>query len=317
MNHLRLLILCVLVGAAAWPAAGHRIVAADFAVRQEPDRVLITDGGRPVANYVFRDDTILRPFFANVHAPGGIQVTRHHPPVANVDATDHDAMHPGVWLAFGDLSGHDFWRNKARIVHDRFVETPAVRDGQVSFTTQNTFETASGEEVCRQTSRLTLAARPAGYLLTWEATFTSDRHDFVFGDQEEMGLGVRMATAVTENSGGTVRNSEDSPGARATWGRTAAWSDYSGTIDQRRVGVLLMPAPDNFRVSWFHNRDYGLMVANPFGRNAFTGGQKSAVVVKKGESFRLRFGILIHSAAPGQDVDPDAEYEHFKRTLTP
>ena len=27
-----------------------------------------------------------------------------------------------------------------------------------------------------------------------------------------------------------------------------------------------MPAPSNFRTSWWHNRDYGVFVANPFGR---------------------------------------------------
>jgi len=102
MNHPRLLVSFVLAVTAAWPAANRRIVAADFAVQQEADRVLITDDGQPVATYVFRDDKILRPYFANVHAPGGIQVTRNHPPVPKVDATDYDTMHPGVWLAFGD-----------------------------------------------------------------------------------------------------------------------------------------------------------------------------------------------------------------------
>ncbi len=145
MNHQRLLVSFILAVAASWLAADRRIVAAEFAVQQEPDRVIITDGGRPVATYVFRDDKILRPYFANVHAPGGIQVTRNHPPVPKVDATDHDTMHPGVWLALGDLSGHDFWRNKARIVHERFSEPPAVRDGQVTFTAENTFQAANGE----------------------------------------------------------------------------------------------------------------------------------------------------------------------------
>lgn len=126
MNHYRLLVWFVLFGAATWLAPGRQIIAADFAVQQKPDRVIITDAGRPVTTYVFRDDKILRPYFANVHAPGGIQVTRNHPPVAGADPTDHDTMHPGVWLAFGDLSGQDFWRNKARVVHVRFVEPPAV-----------------------------------------------------------------------------------------------------------------------------------------------------------------------------------------------
>ncbi len=317
MNCHRFLLSFVLFAGAMQPAADRRVAAADFAVEQVPDRLVITDGGQPVATYVLRDEKILRPYFAHVHVPGGIQVTRNHPPVPDVDSTDHDTMHPGLWLAFGELSGHDFWRNKAVIAHRRFVELPAVRDGQVTFETENTLEITGGERICQQVSRLTLAARPAGYLLTWDATFKSDQHDLVFGDQEEMGLGVRVATAITEKNGGTIRNSTGAEGAGATWGRTAAWSDYSGVMDQRRTGILLMPDPGNFRSCWFHNRDYGLMLANPFGRKAFTGGAKSEVVVKKGEPFRLRFGVLLHASPPGQDVDLDAEYEHFKRTLTP
>ena len=61
--------------------------------------------GQQVAQFVYRDAKILRPFFANLRAPDGVAVTRHHPPIAGTDATDHDTMHPGVWLAFGDLNG--------------------------------------------------------------------------------------------------------------------------------------------------------------------------------------------------------------------
>jgi hypothetical protein len=189
--------------------------------------------------------------------------------------------------------------------------------------------------------QLTLAVRPSGYLMIWDATFKSDQRDFVFGDQEEMGLGVRVATAIAEKSGGKIRNSAGAESAKATWGRTADWSDYSGVMEspagasphfaeksrsdglrakpavsQSRVGVLLMADPGNFRPCWFHNRDYGFMAANPFGRNAFTVGEKSAVVVKKGEPFRLRFGVLLHASPKGQDLDLKAEYEHFKLALT-
>jgi hypothetical protein len=288
-------------------------VAAPFAVEQKPDCLVITRGGQPVAAYVFRDDKVLRPHFKQLHAPGGIQVTRNHPPIAGRDATDHDTMHPGLWLAFGDISGHDFWRNKAVIKHERFAEPPAIRDGALTFATENTLQTTNGQPVCAQTSRVTLAARPCGYLLLWEATFKSEERDFVFGDQEEMGLGVRAATTITQKNGGLIRNSAGAEGAKATWGRVADWCDYSAVIGGRRAGILLMPDPRNFRPSWFHNRDYGLMVANPFGRNAFTKGEKSAVVVKKGEPFRLRFGVLMHTASPNLT----AEYENFKRALGP
>ena len=50
-----------------------------------------------------------------------------------------------------------------------------------------------------------------------------------------------------------------------------------------------------------------MLAANPFGRNAFTGGEKSKVVVRKGETFRLRFGILVHSGK----VDVAAAYKDW------
>ena len=48
-----------------------------------------------------------------------------------------------------------------------------------------------------------------------------------------------------------------------------------------------------------------MLVANPFGQNAFTKGEKSKVVVRKGETFRLRFGVLVRSGKqPGNAPDP-------------
>ena len=152
-------------------------------------------------------------------------------------------------------------------------------------------------------------------MLIWDATYHSDLQDFVFGDQEEMGLGVRLATNLIEKHGGLIRSSEGLEGAAATWGRAAAWCDYAGVVDGQRVGILLMPDPQNFRPAWFHNRDYGLMAANPFGRKAFTQGEPSAVVVKQGQPFRLRFGLLIHASPSDRDLDLAAEYAFFQCAL--
>jgi len=315
MNHHRLLVTFVLVGATTSLAADGRIIAADFAVQQKPDRVTITDGGQPVATYVFRDDKILRPYFANVHAPGGIQVTRKHPPVPNVDATDHDTMHPGVWLAFGDVSRQDFWRNKATIAHERFVEPPAVRDGRAIFTAENTFQAADGGEICKQTSRLTLAARPAGYLLIWEATFRPEHRDLVFGDQEEMGLGIRVATPIAVKQGGAIVDAMGRRNEREVWGNSADWCDYSGTIAGRHAGITTMCDPRNFRPSWYHARDYGALVVNPFGQQAFRKGRASKVAVKPGESFRLRYGVLLHAGPPDTAPDLTAAYADFLSQL--
>jgi hypothetical protein len=299
-----LLALCARFAAAAEAPA--------LVVTQKPDRLTISRGSQPVADYVFADDKTLRPFFANVRAPDGTQVTRRHPPLPGQDPVDHDTMHPGIWLAFGNVNGADFWRNQGRIQHVRFVNAPAVQNGTLSFTAENRLLTKDGKVLGTQMSVIALKPQTDdGYLLTWEATFSSSEEDLVFGDQEEMGFGVRVATPITEKNGGRIFSSSGKTSAKATWGQVADWCDYSGIIDGRRVGVALMPDPANFRPSWFHNRDYGVFVANPFGRKAMKQGEESRVAVKKGDTLRLRFGALIYSTPGDQPPDLREGYTRF------
>jgi hypothetical protein len=126
-----------------------------------------------------------------------------------------------------------------------------------------------------------------------------------------MGLGVRVATPISVKGGGTITSSDGLKNERQVWGKPADWCDYRGKVDGRVAGVLLMPDPGNFRRSWFHARDYGLLVANPFGKNAFTRGEKSRVVVKKGETFRLRFGVLVYSG----EIVPKEAHQDFLRLV--
>ncbi|MEX0678687.1 MAG: PmoA family protein [Pirellulales bacterium] len=259
----------------------------------QTDSLQIKIAGRPFATYVFRDDKIPRPYLGHVRAPDGTQVTRNHPPVEGQDATDHDTFHPGIWLAFGDLSGADFWRNKATVKHLEFVEKPAADSGGGRFAVKNRY--LSGDKtICDELCRIAIRVRPSGYLVVWDSQF-SGPDDFYFGDQEELGLGVRVATPLAVKNGGRMTNSNGLVNEKQIWGKQADWCDYSGTIDGRPLGILLVPDPRNFRSSWFHARDYGFLAANPFGRKAFTGGAKSKVTVGKGESLRLRYAVLIHS----------------------
>ena len=269
-------------------------------------------GGQHFARYVFKDDDISRPYFCDVNAPGGIQVTRNHPPIEGVDRTDHATYHPGLWLTFGDISGSDFWRNRARTDHVEFVQEPRGDEGTGYFAVRNEYRAAeNGDILCTEVCRYTIKILARRYLLIWDSEFSSEQGDFYFGDQEEMGLGIRVATPISVRKGGEMVSSEGGINESGIWGKQAGWCDYRGTVDGRCVGVTLMPSPGNFRRSWFHARDYGLLVANPFGQNAFTKGMKSKIIVPKGESFRLRFGVLIHASEKGQELDLQAAYKDY------
>ncbi len=268
----------------------------------QDDRLHVRIRGQPFVTYVWEDRAVRRPYFTDLHAPNGTRVTRPHPPTPGKDAADHPDMHPGLWLAFGDLGGSDFWRNKGSVRHVEFVGKPASTKDGGTFAVRNRY-LAGETTVCEEVCRVTIRVRPAGHLIDWASEFTGPA-DFHFGDQEEMGLGVRMATQLTVNNGGRIVNSDGGMDEKGTWGKAADWCDYRGTVDGEGAGVAVMPDPENFRRSWFHTRNYGLLVANPFGRRAFTKGEPSKLVVKKGETFKLRFGVLVHSGK----ADIGAEY---------
>jgi len=281
----------------------------EFSIDERVDRLRISLTGKPIVDFVFKDNKILRPYFANARLPNGLQVTRNHPPVEGVDSLDHDTMHPGIWLGLGDISGQDFWRNKGMMEHIRFVSPPANMDGQLRFATECHLKTGTGDPLCLLTNRFVLVSRPHGWLLVWNAEFHADREPLVFGDQEEMGLGARVATPFTEKNGGLLRSSTGKQTAKQTWGQPAAWCDYSGT-GPNSGGITLMAGPSNFRQSWWHNRDYGVFVANPFGREAMKQGARSAVTVAKRETMRLAFAAFVHDH---EEIDAEAEFKVFEK----
>jgi DUF1680 family protein len=246
-----------------------------------------------------------------------VRVTRNHPPDAGADPGDHAALHPGLWLAFGDLSGADSWRNKAPVEHEAFVEPPAGGDGRGSFTVRNAYRPAPGEPpYAREVCRVLVVVRPVGYLLVLRSEFTPVGQDLVFGDQEEMGLGVRVGTPLSVKKGGRILDAEGHRDEREVRGKASDWCDYGGAIGDRWAGVTLMPDPANFRRSWFHARDYGLIVANPFGRKALTRGPESRVIVRPGEALRLGFGVLLHSAPAATPTESRAAYRDYLDELS-
>lgn len=266
-------------------------------IQRKEDRLILSDGDGVIGEYVFRDPKILRPYFAGLRSVSGFQVTRHHPPRPGVDAVDHDTMHPGLWLGLGDFTGSDFWRNRGEWRHVKFAEEPRVENGEIRFATISEMRNEQGEVLGSLMTRIRVLSRSGQRMIVWTAEFSSEGRELVFGDQEEMGFGARVATPLTEKSGGRIVSSAGRSGAAATWGQAADWCDYSGTQGLLRPGITLLAAPANFRGSWWHNRDYGVFVANPFGREAMKQGDRSEVRVPRGEVFRVEFAAVLHDAA--------------------
>ena len=285
--------------------------------QRQPGKLHISIEGNPFATYVYFDEKIPRPYFMEVKTPSGLQVTRNHPPVPGQDEVDHATFHPGIWMAFGDISGMDYWRLKAKVEHEMFVGFPRGELGQGSFAVRNFYMTEEGKDrLAAELVHYTIQVIPQGYLLLWDSTFTPVEEEIVFGDQEEMGLGFRTQTPISVDYGGRMLDSQGRSNEEEIWGTQSDWVDYSGQMENKWIGITVMQHPENFRTGWYHARNYGFICTNVFGRKAMQAGEESQVTVKKGQELRLRYGILIHSSNAEGDVNLVEAYQHFVKALS-
>jgi putative membrane-bound dehydrogenase-like protein len=281
--------------------------AADFHFGREGDVLDCFLGNVRIARYLLDDSTFTRRAFVDVRTPSGLSVTRSWPAPPG---EDHGLIHPGIWTAFGWIDGNDYWRMEAKAEHDGFVAEPAGGPGEASFAVRNRYLTEDGAStVCFERAEYRFVRVPDGVLLLIDTRFENAERDFAFGDQEESGLGIRVAGELRADRGGTIENDRGERNGAGTWGNEFRWIDYAGEVEGREAGLLVMAHPDNVRKSWSHSRDYGLLVANPFPRQPKERAEPYVkTVVRKGESLRLRYGILIHEGG----LDREAAWENYR-----
>jgi arylsulfatase A len=290
--------------------------AVEFSKDQK--QLVITVSGKPLATYVFGDPKTPRPYFAHVFAgSGGAQLTRNHPPRPE-DAQDHDLMHPGIWFALGDLSGHDNWRLKAPVAGGEFIQPPTADGHEGRFAVRNRYLAADGKQtLCREDCTWRFVPQPWGCLLVMDSTFTSETPDLTFGDHmEEMGLGIRVASALAVKSGkgGRILDSEGRRNEAGVREKLSDWCDYSGPLNNAFGGITVMDSPQNPRRIWWHARDYGFMTANAFHAHPDRRDQKP-IKLQPGESVRFRYGIALHHTTQEADYDPAAAWNTFLKIV--
>ncbi|MHC4874918.1 MAG: PVC-type heme-binding CxxCH protein [Planctomycetota bacterium] len=300
---------------------------AGFSFRDRTDRIDIHFGEQRIATYLKDHPQLTRRALVNVTTPGGIQVTRNFPARAPEDLDPgyrgengiiHPRMHPGIWMSYGNVDGNDFWRLKAKVVFDGFVEPLTGNRNSGSFAVRNRFMSEDGTRlVCGELTRYRFERVLEGLLLKIDAEYRSDDRDFYFGDQEESGLAIRVASPIRVNGGnGTILNDDGQRNGVAVRGTKARWFDYFGTIDGRQVGIMVVSSPHNPKTTWLHARDYGLVATNPFPMQPRERREPYVKTwVKRGEPFRLSYAVLIHDLPANTPLDHAATAERLLKSF--
>jgi len=270
------------VGVAGLAAAAKGTVR----LEKKGDTVLVSLDGSELAVYQ-TSQKYPKPFFSPVRSEGDTIVTR-----SLEGAKDHP-HHKGIWVAIDEVNGIKYWAEKGKIVNAK-VDIVSAEGNPAKMRVTNHWLGNDGQPILIETTDIAIYPKR---LFSYDIRFTAAADPVEFGDTKEGLFGIRLPESATEKSGtGRIVNADGRRGSKECWGQRSRWVDYYGAIDGQTHGAAIFDHPENPRPSRYHVRDYGLFTISPFGEKAYTGGKSAAepVVLKKGETYRLRYAIYIH-----------------------
>jgi|GEM_PF-201601 len=245
-------------------------------VRIEVDGKLFTE---------YRYEPGFFPILYPVIGPNGVPVTRHYPMKSGPETRQKDhEHHRSLHFTHGDVNGFNFWAPQVKknghdteVVHDRFEKIESGKTGTLVVWTK---WIGDGELQLRE--RKTIRFMPVGkgqMMMDYDVELHAPDSPVVFGDTDDAGLAVRVATSMIvkhrqkDNAfegKGTLLNSRGHRNEEA-WGKRAEWVDYFGPDDTgKTVGITVFDHPSNMRYpTGWHARYYGLLSASRWGIASF------------------------------------------------
>jgi hypothetical protein len=289
----RMLALAVLLGLAATLGAADGVIT----VEKKDGRVRVDVDGDLFTEYIY--DLDVQPVLHPVMGPGEVRMTRLWPLDDSDEREDRDHLHHrGVWMAFGNINGVDFWRAKdpqPKILHDALLEA-AVENGVGVIQARNRWVDTEGRVQCTDTRTLHFSADEGARIIDYDVSLHASEGPFTLGVDEEGMMAIRTHPELRLEGPVAKGHAINSEGVRGKpiWGKRANWVDYWAPIDGKMVGVAIFDHPSNPRhPTWWHAREYGLITANPSGGHDTTG-KTPPLRVEAGDSLSFRYRFVFH-----------------------
>jgi hypothetical protein len=271
---------------------------AEVGVKKTEGSVEITLDGQPFATYVFNSG--FKPIIWPIIGPTGKEMTRAWPLRKDDPTEKTDHVHQkSFWFDHGNVNGIDFWaetaKEQGRQVQYELVKAEGGKIGTI--VTRNVWLGPDATSLLRDERTVRFGGDSESRYIDFDVAVTAVADQVTFGDTKEGSFGVRVneEMKVERKTGGKIISSEGLEDEKA-WGKPAAWVDYYGPIKGETLGIAILNHPGSFRYpTHWHVRPYGLFAANPWGLHDFTGGkEQSDYLMKKGDSFALRYRVIFH-----------------------
>lgn len=317
------------------PAANAQNKKMQIINNQDKGTLDFTIGGELVTRYHWQG--YAKPIFHPVNAPGMVPLTRNYPPPEG-QANDHPHQ-KSAWFCHGDVipegldykspiknvAGVDFWaeaKGHGKIVCTRVESLKYFPDHVIAYT-KNEWRTPASQKIMDEVRTIAMYDLGKARLIVVAIDLHASVCPITFADTKEGAFGIRINDVINAEVAkkgkpagkGKIQNAEGKVGEKECWGQFSAWCDYSGPVDGKEVGLAILADPKNPHPSAWHVRGYGLMAANPFGRDMHAKfpavkGNNELVKLAKGDHYKLRYGMLLHEG-DAMTGDVAAAYKRF------
>lgn len=315
--------------ACAEPDAGKvppvaKIAPQDVSIKAEEGKIEFLAGKDLVGRYLIGKD-VAKPYMWPINGPGGAVMTRAYPMEKAPDGGSKDHIHHrSMWFCHGDIipagvvlkvkaeakdvEGADFWseaKGHSKIVCTK-VDKAVTDKNHGKITTINEWRTPDDVKLLDEVRTIHLYDFGDTRLLVFDIDLHASVCPLTFGDTKEGAFGIRVNDEIRADLSpnkkksipgkGKIEDARGKVGEKECQGRASAWCDYSGPIDGKTVGIAILCGKENIPSCWMA-RGYGMLAANPFGRDkAEYADAKGKPLTKlgKGEHLKLRYGVLIH-----------------------
>jgi hypothetical protein len=266
------------------------------------NRVDVTIGGRFFTSYRFQDDEKY-PFFFPLNAPvSGGSVT---------------SMRNGIWphhssLFFGcdRVNGGNYWQEgleRGRIVSigARVTETNGAR---AVIEDECIWKRPDAEAPIIDRRKITVTA-PATNVYQLDFDIEMEMlMDVTIQKTNHSLFSLRVDPDLSTEQGGTMVNADGKETEKGTFGVASPWMDCYGTKKTGVEGIAVLQHPSNpwFPSPWF-TRDYGFLSPTPM----FWPEDGKQTCLKKGETLRLRYRVIVH-AGDTKQANIAAAFEKYR-----
>lgn len=286
----------------------------DIQLERDGFRAVVTVDGKPFTEYRY-GHYVCRPCFYPVLTPTGQRLTRAYP-FEDVAGENQDHYHHrSLYTAHGAVNGFNLWdEGTSGCGHGAMLQRGqprvAVAGGAATIAGTVDWFAPTGQRLLEEARSFRIQAEGDLRILDQKSVLRARYGDVTFGDTKEGGMfAIRVPTSMDAKDKGRIENSEGDvfdagQGPETTWGKRAAWVDYSGPLaDGSQWGHAVVDHKGNpWHPTYWHVRGYGLFTANPFGVHDFKGDASldGSWTIAAGKRATMRFRLIIH---PGRGVD--------------